>query len=278
MAERPRPAFGFSFSIVHLSSSLLLAAALQAFSEDPAVGDAPKVTGMVSIPAGVYRPAFKSKTDATEVRVKAFHLDVTPVSNGDFLKFVRANPRWLRSNVKRIFADEFYLKDWASDLELGTNALPGAPVTCVSWFAAKAYAQWQGKRLPTTAEWEYAASASATRADGDNDPQFKQEILQWYITPSTGRPLRVGAGLPNFWGVRDLHGLVWEWVADFNTAMVSDDSRSTGALDTRLFCGGGSQSARDVDDYPAFMRYAFRSSLQADYCVQNLGFRCAKNL
>ena len=234
--------------------------------------------GMALIPAGVYRPAFKSKTDPAEVPVKAFYLDVAPVSNRDFLAFVRANPRWQRSNVKQIFADEFYLKDWAGDLELGTNAPPDAPVTCVSWFAAKACAQWQGKRLPTTAEWEYAAAAGPTRPGGENDPQFKQAVLQWYVTPSTGQPLPAGAGRPNFWGVRDLHGLVWEWVADFNTAMVTGDARSDNAPDARLFCGAGSQSARDVDDYPAFMRYAFRSSLNADYCVRNLGFRCAQDL
>ena len=233
---------------------------------------------MALIPAGVYRPAFKSKTDAAEVPVRAFYLDVTPVSNGDFLKFVRANPRWQRSQVKRIFADELYLKDWAGDLELGTNAPPDGPVTGISWFAAKAFAQWQGKRLPTTVEWEYAASASPTRPDGVNDPQFQQEVLQWYVTASTGWPRLAGAGRPNYWGVRELHGLIWEWVADFSTAMVTDDSRSDGVLDARLFCGAGGQNARNLNDYPAFMRYAFRSSLRADYCVRSLGFRCAKNL
>ena len=79
-------------------------------------------------------------------------------------------------------------------------------------------------------------------------------------------------------GVRELHGLIWEWVADFSTAMVTDDSRSDGVLDARLFCGAGGQNARNLNDYPAFMRYAFRSSLRADYCVRSLGFRCAKNL
>jgi formylglycine-generating enzyme required for sulfatase activity len=75
-----------------------------------------------------------------------------------------------------------------------------------------------------------------------------------------------------------LHGLVWEWVADFNTAMVTGDARGDTGLDRQLFCGSGSQGARDVQNYPAFMRYAFRSSLKASYCVHNLGFRCAKDL
>ena len=234
--------------------------------------------GMILIPAGVYHPLFKFKTDAAEVPVKAFYLDAVPVSNGDFLEFVRANPRWQRSQVKQLFADELYLKDWMGDLELGSDAPANGPVTGVSWFAAKAYAQWRGQRLPTTAEWEYAASASAARPDGENDPQFKAEILQWYSTPTPAVLPPVSSSSTNFYGVRDLHGLVWEWVADFNSAMISDDSRGGDVLDRRFFCAAGSQGAQDVDDYPAFMRYAFRSSLKADYCIHDLGFRCAKDL
>jgi formylglycine-generating enzyme required for sulfatase activity len=164
------------------------------------------------------------------------------------------------------------------DLEPGTNAPVKTPVSCVSWFAAKAYAQWKGKRLPTLAEWEYAASASPTRADGESDPAFRNEILQWYTTPTSASLRPAGAGRANLWGVRDLHGLVWEWVSDFNTAMVTGDARSDAGPERQLFCGGGSQGATDVENYPAFMRDAFRSSLKANYCVKNLGFRCAKDL
>jgi len=68
-------------------------------------------------------------------------------------------------------------------------------------------------------------------------------------------------------------------VVDFNTAMLTGDSRAdSGGLERGLFCGAGSQGARDAADYPAFMRLGFRSSLQASYCVHNLGFRCAKDL
>jgi len=247
----------------------LIGAAVQGFSQTPPAG-------MASIPDGVYRPLFRAETDSKEVPVKAFALDILPVTNGDFLEFVRANPRWQRSSVKRIFADESYLKNWNADLEPGTNSPSNVPVTHVSWFAAKAYAQWKGNRLPTVAEWEYAASASPTRADGENDAEFKQQILQWYSSP-TEEISRVGAGHTNFWGVHDLHGLVWEWVADFNTAMVTGDARGDTGPDRQLFCGSGSQGAKDTGNFPAFMRYGFRSSLKADYCVHNLGFRCAKD-
>ncbi len=234
--------------------------------------------GMVVITGGVFKPLFRSPTDVQEVPVKAFCLDVLPVTNGDFLAFVRANPRWQRSQVKRLFADESYLKNWAGDFEPGTNAAPDSPVTFISWFAAKACAQWKGKRLPSVAEWELVAAAGSTRPDGANDPAFNRSLLAWYAAATDKQLARVGAGTANYWGVHDLHGLVWEWVADFNTAMVTGDARGDTGLDRQLFCGSGSVSARDPSDYAAFMRYGFRSSLKADYCVHNLGFRCAKDL
>jgi sulfatase modifying factor 1 len=234
--------------------------------------------GMARIPDGAYRPLFRAEQDSRAVPVKAFRLDVLPVTNGDYLEFVRANPRWQRSQVKRLFAEESYLKHWASDLELGTNAPANAPVTFVSWFAAKSYAQWKGKRLPTTAEWEYAAAASPRQPDGENDAAFTKTVRDWYAIPSSAHLSAVGLGQTNFWGIHDLHGLVWEWVADFNTAMVTGDARGDTGLDRQLFCGSGSQGAKDTGNFPAFMRYGFRSSLKASYTVHNLGFRCAKDL
>ena len=233
---------------------------------------------MVLVPAGRYVPLFRGEKDPKEVAVPPFFLDVFPVTNGDFLNFVRANPKWQRSQVKRLFADEEYLKRWAGDLEVGTNVAAHAPVTHVSWFAAKAFASWKGKRLPTVAEWEYTAAASASRSDGENDPEFTREVRRWYSTPTPKRMSGVGHARANFYGLHDLHGLVWEWVADFNTAMVSGDARGDTGLDRQLFCGAGSEGAKDRANFPAFMRYGFRSSLKASYTVHNLGFRCARSL
>lgn len=231
---------------------------------------------MARIPSGRYAPLFRAETDPKEIAVEAFLLDVLPVTNGDFLEFVRANPKWRRSQVKRLFADEDYLKHWSSDLNPGSQT--NAPVVFVSWFAAKAYAQWKGKRLPTVAEWEYAASASPQRADGGNDPEFMRELRQWYATPAPPSLPLVGQQRPNFYGIHDMHGVIWEWVADFNTAMVTGDARGDSGLDRQLFCGSGSEGSRDKNNFPAYMRYGFRSSLKANYTVHNLGFRCAKSI
>src|SRR3954447_7009136 len=66
--------------------------------------------GMALIPAGSYTPLFRAATDPTDLAVASFYLDVLPVTNGDFLEFVRRNPRWRRSQVKRLFAEADYLK------------------------------------------------------------------------------------------------------------------------------------------------------------------------
>lgn len=232
---------------------------------------------MTRVPAMKYRPLFRGERDAREVSVNAFLLDRRPVTNAEFLAFARENPRWQRSQVARLFADEQYLAHWAGDLELG-KAEPGQPVTCISWFAAKAYAAWRGKRLPNTAEWEVAAGVGFSQSDGAKDTPFQQAIARWYGTPSPAALPVAGSGKPNVHGIRDLHGLVWEWTSDFNSAMVTGDARGDTGLERQLFCGSGSLGSKDPGNYPAFMRYGMRSSLKAGYTVHNLGFRCARDI
>ena len=236
--------------------------------------------GMAVVPAGIYRPLFRAERDTKEVAIKSFLLDVAPVTNGDFLEFVRANPRWQRSQVKRLFADTGYLRHWAGDLELGSDAarVVKQPVTHVSWFAAKAFSVWKGKRLPTTDEWEFAAGAGFTTADGTKDAEFQRAVNRWYSTATPDVLPAVASGRANLHGLHDLHGLVWEWTSDFNSALVTGDARGDTGLERQLFCGGGSLGANDRANFPAFMRFGFRSSLKAGYTVHNLGFRCAKDL
>src|SRR5688572_7839584 len=164
-------------------------------------------TGMSIIPSGTYVPAFRAANGVPATTVSSFYLDIYPVTNREFLDFVRANPRWQRSLVKSALADTNYLKLWAGDCELGAAALSNAPVTYVSWYAARAYANWKGMRLPSTAEWEYAANASPTRPDGVNDPDFQRELLAWYAKPSPEILPLVGDGPPNYFGLYNLHSL-----------------------------------------------------------------------
>ena len=134
----------------------------------------------------------------------------------------------------------------------------------------------KGARLPTWNEWEFAAAADATRTDARSDPAWRVQILSWYSRPSTA-PLPSVRGTPNVYGVRDLHGLVWEWVDDFNALLVASDSRDQNGSDRLKFCGAGALNLRDRDNYAVLMRIAMLSSLKAADTTANLGFRCAKD-
>ena len=232
---------------------------------------------MCYISGGFYTSLYAAKDEEKKI-VKPFYMDAFPVTNAEYLKFVKANDNWSRSRVKGIFDDKNYLVHWKSDFELGENVNPQSPVTNVSWFAAKAYAKWIGKRLPTVAEWEFVAAASVTKPNAGDNKNNIARIQQWYSQRSDSKLASIGSTEKNFWGVYDMFGLVWEWQYDFNTSLVSAYSRGDSNVDRNLFCGGGAVSAKDVTNYPAFMRYAFRSSLLSNYTCKNLGFRCVKDL
>ena len=231
---------------------------------------------MVEIPGGSYaRPLEKGG----QLRgVRPFLLDVRQVTNAEFLAFVTAHPEWRRSRVNRLFADTSYLGQWAGDTELGPLAPPDAPVTRVSWFAARACLKAQGKRLPTLDEWEFAARADEHRADASGDPGFRERILAWYAKPVPG-VLPDAASMPaDVHGVRGLHGLVWEWTSNFIATTSGGESRSGGESDGPLFCGGAASDPGQAVEYAHFMRFAFRASLQGYFCLAGLGFRGARDL
>ncbi|OKL41499.1 formylglycine-generating enzyme family protein [Pontibacter flavimaris] len=233
---------------------------------------------MVLVKGGAFVPLYGG--DSAAVKVKSFALDAYPVTNAQYLRFVKENPQWRKSAVKKLFADANYLRGWNGDLSIGAAAdqLQNSPVVSVSWFAAKAYCACQGKRLATVEEWEYAALASETKANAANDEKFYQRSIEWYSQPNPTYLPPVQQSFRNYYGLYGMIGLVWEWTQDFNSSLLIGESRANASLDRQLFCGSGSSGAKDTKNYVAFMRYAFRSSLKANYTVSNLGFRCAQSL
>ena len=122
--------------------------------------------GMVLIPAGEFQMGSydveggESEQPVHAVYVDEFYMDIHEVTNAEYKKFIDANPEWQKGKwwqtdrIKRRFHNGKYLKDW------NENNYPegkGDHPVQVSWYAAMAYAQWAGKRLPTEAEWEKAA-------------------------------------------------------------------------------------------------------------------------
>lgn len=251
---------------------VLFAAGPEPAPRSVVVGPA-RFTPLFAAPKGARDPAPGARTEA--VLVPAFRLDVTPVTNAEFLRFVTDQARWRRGTVKGIFADDGYLTHWHDPLALGPRARADGPVTRVSWYAAKAYCAWRGGRLPTALEWDLAAAASATAWDARSDAALNDQMRAWYARPTPEVLPAVGGGAPNRWGVRDLVGLVWEWVWDFNGALVTGDDRDRDGADRNAFCGAGAQASTNPADWASFMRAGFRSSLEARFTVRSLGFRCA---
>ena len=230
------------------------------------------------IPGGDFKSALRYEDAAAPVRMHDFRLMRIPVTNAQFLSFVRSHPEWQRGRAPVALAEARYLSRWAGPLDPGAAARPDWPVTWVSWFAAHSYCESHGARLPTWLEWEYVASADANRRDARADPAWREAILEWYARPSTDALPPVGQSPANVYGVQDLHGLVWEWIEDASALLVSSDNREQGAADKLRFCGAAALSTDDRENYAILMRVALLSSLEAADATGNLGFRCAQDV
>lgn len=230
----------------------------------------------VPLPGGSFTSVIAADNKTAPAQIQPFRLRTEPVTNAEFLAFVTAHPQWRRDRVASVFADPRYLSRWASADALGADALPQQPVTQVSWFAARAYCESEQARLPTWYEWEYAAAADAKRIDARSDPQWRERVLNWYGRPSN-QPLPVVGGEANVHGVRDLNGLVWEWVDDFNALLVSGDGREQDGADKLRFCGAGAVNMQQKENYATLMRVAMLSALNASDTTNNMGFRCARS-
>ena len=229
--------------------------------------------GMAAVGPATLTRSQVAPGQAPTVDVAAFWMDVTPVTKKDWLAFVNRHPEWRRGMAPAIFVDAAYLTDWSSPTSFAPHH-GDEPVVSVSWFAARAYCEAAGKRLATTDEWELAGAASVDAVDGRSDPAFVRQLLEWYGRPTSMTLPRVG-GKANVWGVRDLHGAVWEHVEDFGAAFITADARRDGGgRDVVDFCGGGALNAKDPTDYASFMRFAFRSALEGRFTTTSLGFRC----
>ena len=188
--------------------------------------------GMVLIPAGSFEmgsedeEADNDEQPVHTVHLDAFYMDTHEVTNAQFKVFVDVNPQWQKDNIEDRFHDGFYLDRWTgTDYPVGKA---NHPVVDVSWYAAMAYAHWAGKRLPTEAEWEYAARGGLAGKKypwGDAEPTPADANYNRNVNDTTP----VGQYAPNGYGLYDMAGNVWERCLDAYDAdfyAVSDNSRN----------------------------------------------------
>ena len=107
----------------------------------------------VVIPAGKLASVLASDADTGPTLIPAFAIRATPVTNEEYLEFVKAHRDWRRGRAPLSFADGTYLHTWRSPFALGIGMNGNQPVTNVSWFAAEAFCESEQARLPTWLEW-----------------------------------------------------------------------------------------------------------------------------
>ncbi len=177
---------------------------------------------------------FDSERPPSLVKIaKGFCLGKTPVTAAAYDRFLQATGK----------------------ASIGEGAGYELPVANVNWDDAMAYCLWVGLRLPTDAEWEYAARAGATAARyGELDR------IAWYLGNSRGIRHPVAQKDPNAWGLYDMLGNVWEWTTDdYGDGM-------------RVIRGGS------FADYPRLVRVSYRNRWEPASRYSTIGFRCAGEL
>jgi len=256
------------------AAAWLLAVSLAA-AGGAVAGDTAQAVEYVAVPAGLLNSVLSGGSAGNlPVKVGAFAMRSEPVTNREFQAFLAAHPEWQRSEAPPIFVSPNYLRQF--DGPESAAALSRQPVTNVSWFAAQAYCESENARLPTWYEWEYVAAADERRRDARKDPAWRARILAWYAHPSGSAHASIG-GKPNAYGVRDMHGVIWEWVDDFNALLVSADSRDQGDPEKLQYCGAGAISLQDRENFAVLMRVALLSALKGNDSTNDLGFRCVRN-
>jgi sulfatase modifying factor 1 len=243
-----------------------------------AAGLAPETLGneFVQVSGGEFRSVIPEAEGDNLISVADFHVQEAPVTNAEFLRFTLHHPEWQRGTAVSLFVDDQYLASWAGPISLAPESGAQQPVTQVSWFAANAYCESLNARLPNWYEWEYVAAANDSMADARKLPEWNQNILSWYSHTGGDRINDVRSQPANYYNVYDSHGLVWEWVDDFNSFMVTGDNREQGGADKLQCCGAGAITLEEKENYAVLMRVAMLSALEARYTTRNLGFRCAR--
>ncbi len=245
--------------------------------------------GMVLIPAGEFEMGSNSgaanERPVHTVYVDAFYIDTHEVTNAQYKAFVDTNPEWQKENIPEEFHDGVYLRLWEGNTYPTGKA--DHPVIYVSWYAAMAYAQWAGKRLPTEAEWEKAARGGLSGKAypwGDSYDATRANYARYH-----NAPIAVGQYPPNGYGLYDMAGNISEWCLDeydpdFYTTSPRENPLPDGTIEETL------NNFKEVKDKDRVLRGGcwsdnglFLTVIRRDWGPQHYtsvfrGFRCVKDI
>jgi formylglycine-generating enzyme required for sulfatase activity len=277
-----------------------------------AVGDAAALEreGLVLIRGGSFRMGSSGSEAARNddegpvhtVRVHAFALGKYPVTRAEFAAFVTASG-YQPEGACWVWQEQRFTRldnaDWRNP---GFEQTDRDPAVCISWTDANAYASWLSRksgesfRLPSEAEWEYAARAGTTTARfwGDSpdaactyadvaDLSVRRNIAggeRWTVhncDDGKAYTAPVGSYRPNPWGLYDMLGNAWEWVedcyhSDYVEAPLDGSAWLSSPCSQRVLRGGSWAG------YPGAVRSALRLWFGPDIRINVIGFRVARSL
>lgn len=257
---------------------------------EPPLDTTPRLEEMVLIPEGVFlMGAEDGESDEIPVRqvyLNAYYIDKYEVTVAQYRTCVETGGCVRSEELKGV--RNTYEKDFCNG---NRNDRDNHPVNCMRWWEAEQYCKWAGKRLPTEAEWEKAARGT----DGRRFPWGNQQANCDYAVIDDGGD---GCGRESTWpvgsmpsgaspyGVMDMSGNVWEWVADgyehgyykhapnqnpFNeVGLASEVGKAPGKI-----LRGGSWADQTEIIHRAANRLEYDPNTSPDYTV---GFRCARNV
>jgi formylglycine-generating enzyme required for sulfatase activity len=219
------------------------------------------------------------------VYVDAFHMDVYEVTNAQYCVFLNEQGNQTEGGYTWLDIGSFYcLITKSGDQFVPESGHEDHPVTEVTWYGARAYSEWAGKRLPTEAEWEKAArgglegkrypwggEAPVCQDGASNGARFDDNNKCNGIGTAP-----VGSYSPNGYGLYDMAGNVWEWCSDwldFEYYSKSPDNNPTGAeTGSYRVVRGGSWC-----NVPLSLRCADREGAGSTNSYRNIGFRCVRS-
>ena len=240
-----------------------------------------------------------SRTDKSyPATVADFYLDKYEITLGRYRQFVKAgmgtqaNPPTTGAGRNPLIAGSGWNSAWNTNLAANTVGLEAVnygnwtdtagsnesmPVNCLDWYTAFAFCAWDGGRLPTEAEWNYAASGgSEQRYYPWSSPATSTTIDDSYAVYYDGSTKNVGSKSPKGdgkWGQSDLAGNVWEWTLDCYSTypMPCNNCAELGGMDASdwVFRGGNYYVGHDL-------RSAYRNNYNPEANNCSIGARCAR--
>lgn len=269
-------------------------------TQEAPVDSSHDISGMVKIPAGRFKMGLSSKqvtrilnmcmkVDKTCTRwwfkdemprhtvyVDKYWIDIDEVTNQKYLEFVKATGHRpaLDDTCKTKACRQGNL--WKG--KSFPKKIRNQPVTQVNWYDAVAYCKWRGKRLPTEAEWEKAARGPSGNMYpwGNSAPPGKATYRRKWRGMATMTDVGKYANGASVYGVHDMAGNVWEWVADwydmdYYKEKIRNNPKGPESGEFKVVRGGSWVNYADT------LHSAFRRWSRPEVRFNDTGFRCAKD-